>query len=811
VTQYSAFGTHGNSATGPGSSISYGGAWVAGLAFKVTSSGQVLYGYYLWRADSAQSATADFALWQITGATTGTLVSGSHVSASGLLTGQWNYVSLSTPVALTSGTSYKAVYGFTGNFCDTQNQFASGDPYVGGIVNGPLTVFSDITGVGGTNAEPNGSYQGTFGTSGSDPTTNYPTSDDVYSNFWVDVLVGATATSAPAGVAAATATAHNATVSTSTGTNAAAGAVSAAAAAPGPVPAVAASAGVAAAVGSVGNLTGASTLGMVYSSTDGNGVETWTATSPMNGGAGHGSHACRILRPTSPPEGMPHAFLHCLPVSTEGDATYGSALDICQTLGTHNTCNVTLVEPTFYIYPWYCDHPTDATIRQESFTVAIATWCQQHIAVTSEGPANQGDEAHHLIGFSKSGYGGMGLLLRHAGVYGKGAFWDTPFDMNAYDEYSGGGSDAAYGTSANWSTNYKLSSTFVAAHDASFTAPVPAVPYRVWISGGVLYSGNVTDFDTLLTGVPIPHVYVSNSGDGTHEYASQWVSPAVAAILPATGYGPATATAPDATPAVGANAGVAAAAAVAPGASASFSAQADAGAAAATAVAPGAAAAASVPAGIPSAASLAPTAQAAITANAGAPASAAAAPGASASTSSNTSAHPGAAASAASAADPAVAAGVPGVVAASAGTAPAPVPSLGAPAGVATAAAVAPDATVSVSSSGTANAGVAAASAAAAGASAAIAVNAAAASAAAVAPGATVSTLTAGNAPAQAATAAAVASAAVLSVSANAAAAAALAVALASGIPADVGFLTASCAATATLTATTAMTMGGPA
>jgi len=616
------------------------------------------------------------------------------------------------------------------------------------------------------------------------------------------------ATNAPAGVAAATAAAHNATVSTSSGTSAPAGAVTAAAAAPGPVPAVTASAGVATAAAAAGNLTGASALGMVYSSTDGNGVETWTATSPMNGGAGHGSHACRILRPVSPPEGTPHAFLYCLPVSTEGDATYGSALDICQGIGTHNTYNVTLVEPTFYTYPWYADHPTDATIQQESFTVAIANWCLQHIAETSDGPANQGDEAHHLIGFSKSGYGGTGLLLRHPGLFGKGAFWDTPYDMAHYSDYSGGGSDAVYGTDANFTTNYKLSSSFVAAHDATFTAPVPAVPYRVWISGGVLYSGDVTDFDTLLTGVPVPHVYVSNSGDGTHEYASQWVGPAVAAILPATGYGPAAAVAPNAKVSASVLAGVAAAAAVAP--NAALSVAPDAGAARALAVAPGPVAAAGVAAGAASAGAAVTGARTAVQAYAAVAVSAAAAPGASVSTASGTSAPAGAAGATATAAGSSVSAGIPASVAAAAGAASPPVPSVLVPAGVAAAAAVAPGATVSASSSGSASAGVAAAGAAAPGAGTAITATAGAAAVSAGAPGATVSTAVAGSAPAQAASASAVASAAALSVSANAAAAVALAAALASVVPADVGFLTATCTATATLTASMATT-GGPA
>ena len=166
------------------------------MAFKVTSSGYYLNGYYMWRSDSSQSASASFALWAITGATTGTYQTGTSASTSSMTTGTWNYVALGTPFALTSGTPYKAVYGLTGNFNDTQNQFNGTGTYPGGVVNGPLNVYSDVTGVGGTNPEPNGTAQGSFGTSGTDPTTNYPTSDDVYSNFWIDVLIGPAAAAA---------------------------------------------------------------------------------------------------------------------------------------------------------------------------------------------------------------------------------------------------------------------------------------------------------------------------------------------------------------------------------------------------------------------------------------------------------------------------------------------------------------------------------------------------------------------------------------------------------------------------------------
>jgi hypothetical protein len=206
MTQYSFFGTHGNSANGPASSISFGAAFTAGLAFKVTSSSLYLYGYYLWRSDSGQPASSQCALWQITAASTGTYQgSGTLVSSSSLATQTWNYLPLASPFALTASTPYKAVYGLTGNFSDTQNQFGTGGTYQAGITNGPLDAYSDTAGLGGTNPVPfANSYQGTFGTAGADPTANYPVTPDSSSNFWIDVLIGPAAPAGGSGLLQAT-------------------------------------------------------------------------------------------------------------------------------------------------------------------------------------------------------------------------------------------------------------------------------------------------------------------------------------------------------------------------------------------------------------------------------------------------------------------------------------------------------------------------------------------------------------------------------------------------------------------------------
>jgi hypothetical protein len=174
------------STNGPASSTGFGGTILLGTLFKVTSPGLSLQGYWYWRADTAQSASASFALWQATGHLTGSLVAATTTSGSGAVVGQWNFYPL-TSVPLTANTTYKAVYGVSGNFLNTPSQFNSGGVYQAGITTGPLFAFSDTSGTAG---DPFSDNQTTFDTTTSDPTAVYPIGFNSGFNGWADVQVG---------------------------------------------------------------------------------------------------------------------------------------------------------------------------------------------------------------------------------------------------------------------------------------------------------------------------------------------------------------------------------------------------------------------------------------------------------------------------------------------------------------------------------------------------------------------------------------------------------------------------------------------
>jgi hypothetical protein len=190
------------SIAGPSTPVSYGGDFLAGVLFCVTSNCW-FEGYWWWVCPSGQStAPQKFALWQLYGDAQGNVIPGSVVTSGALTAGQWNFVPLPAPLQLSIGNVsgsgaavYEAATGFSGGFPDTGSQFGAGDPYASGIANGPLFAYSD-QGASAPAPSSAGAFQGAFGTAGTDPSVNLPAQGSSSSSFWIDLQVSDTA---PAG------------------------------------------------------------------------------------------------------------------------------------------------------------------------------------------------------------------------------------------------------------------------------------------------------------------------------------------------------------------------------------------------------------------------------------------------------------------------------------------------------------------------------------------------------------------------------------------------------------------------------------
>ena len=149
-------------------------------------------------------------------------------------------------------------------------------------------------------------------------------------------------------------------------------------------------------------------LQVQYLGTDANGVESYNFVSANDG---NGSHILRVLRPTHPAPGVAHNFIYVLPVTAGLDTTYGDGLDTLRVLDAEDQYNLTIVEPTFGIAPWYANNSGDPSLQYETFMSSeLQPWVSANLATSHA-------EQHWLIGFSKSGLGAQDLILKHPDLF----------------------------------------------------------------------------------------------------------------------------------------------------------------------------------------------------------------------------------------------------------------------------------------------------------------------------------------------------------------------------------------------------------
>ena len=260
--------------------------------------------------------------------------------------------------------------------------------------------------------------------------------------------------------------------------------------------------------------TGNNGFSVTYRSTDANGVASYDVTSPDNG---PGTQTLRVLAPTHPAAGVPHSFLYVLPVEAGLATIYGDGIATLEALDAQNQYNLTIVEPSFGIEPWYADNPNDSNLRYETFmTSDLVPWVTQNLSTT-------GHEQNWLIGFSKSGIGGQDLILKHPDVFTLAASWDFPADMSSYGQF-GGSSANQYGTDANFQANYRLTPIFLEGHKLPFISS-----NRIWIGGYQAFQTDMSDYDALLNSEGIPHT-TETPTLMPHRWDSGWVQIALAAL-----------------------------------------------------------------------------------------------------------------------------------------------------------------------------------------------------------------------------------------------------------------------------------------
>jgi hypothetical protein len=251
----------------------------------------------------------------------------------------------------------------------------------------------------------------------------------------------------------------------------------------------------------------------VYAGTDASGAQVYDVTWNSSGLQ---PFAVRVLTPTDPSTDYPHSFLYDLPVEPGlAQSTWGSGLNELQKLDVEDQYNATIIEPIFPIDPWYADSATDPTINYETFmSTILPEWVDSNFATT-------GTEKNLLVGFSKSGYGALDLLLKHPSVFSAAAAFDFPADMSPDLNPA---IVAPYGTEENFQDNYELTTGFIDNLKAPFTTQD-----RILISEGPAFQSQVADFDSLLSSQGVMHTLLNETNDA-HSWSSGWLSGAIAGL-----------------------------------------------------------------------------------------------------------------------------------------------------------------------------------------------------------------------------------------------------------------------------------------
>ncbi len=219
----------------------------------------------------------------------------------------------------------------------------------------------------------------------------------------------------------------------------------------------------------------------------------------------------RVLVPTDLKERETLRVLFVLPVEGDEGKRWGNGLEEIRKLKLHDRHRLVCVAPTFAQLPWYADHPTDTEIAQETYLLkAIVPAIERLYSTSGKSPDRL------LLGFSKSGWGAVTLLLRHPDVFGKAAAWDAPLMMDTSGKY---GSGPIFGTQENFA-HYQVSS-LLNERKTELTGPP-----RLFHLGYDNFRDHHVRFEALLNELNVPHVH-QDGPKLPHHWNSGWVSDAV--------------------------------------------------------------------------------------------------------------------------------------------------------------------------------------------------------------------------------------------------------------------------------------------
>ena len=228
--------------------------------------------------------------------------------------------------------------------------------------------------------------------------------------------------------------------------------------------------------------------------------------------------AVEVLAPRTLDPGRAYPVLYILPVEAGTTSRWGSGIVEAARADVANRFGVFCVAPAFAATPWFADHPTDPALRQEShFIKTVLPWVEANY------PVEKGRSGRFLLGFSKSGYGAVMLLLRHPELFERAAAWDAPIDKTKPDQFK---MIDVFGTEAHFE-RYAIPNLIrkrAGMLQADERARLILMP-----NGESGHSMNAVQRQLAVLG--IPHVFEATAAL-EHHWESGWLARAAALLLP---------------------------------------------------------------------------------------------------------------------------------------------------------------------------------------------------------------------------------------------------------------------------------------
>ena len=230
------------------------------------------------------------------------------------------------------------------------------------------------------------------------------------------------------------------------------------------------------------------------------------------------STSIRVLLPDHFSTNKNYRVLYVLPVREQGNKKSGDPLVEIIKDDLHNKHKLICVFPGYTHLPWYADHSVDKTKQDEShFLKTVLPFIDENYPTIRE------KEGRLLMGFSKSGWGALTLLLRNPEIFKKAAGFDVGIRMDTNVPSDSAFLKAAESTFGDLENFEKYRVSALLKNNKDKLGITPRIFY--YNTGGNRARGG-SDIHRLMVDLEVPHLYLYEP-KRKHRWDSGWILEAI--------------------------------------------------------------------------------------------------------------------------------------------------------------------------------------------------------------------------------------------------------------------------------------------